>query len=206
VINTCLAEIRMTWAGQQVENTTYWDFGEEPLFADMTALATALANWWSANIADLVSDQVRIREVTVTSLDSATGPQANFVPPTFIDGALESPSLPNINSLSVSFRTALRGRSFRGRNYVVGLTESQVTDNTVDVPTTEGYQAAYTALRTGATASIAAWSVVSRYSGVDPVTKKPIPRVEGIATPITSVVIVDPIIDGQRRRLPSRGQ
>jgi len=41
---------------------------------------------------------------------------------------------------------------------------------------------------------------------VDPATGKPIPRTTGIATKITSVVIVDNIVDAQRRRLPKRGK
>jgi hypothetical protein len=47
--------------------------------------------------------------------------------------------------------------------------------------------------------------VASRFSGVDS-NGKPIPRSEGIGTPITSVTVVDPIIDNQRRRLPGRGR
>jgi hypothetical protein len=46
---------------------------------------------------------------------------------------------------------------------------------------------------------------VSRYSGIG-TDGKPIPRTEGIATPVTQVVITDHTIDSQRRRLPGRGR
>jgi hypothetical protein len=89
---------------------------------------------------------------------------------------------------------------------VVGLTEDQVTANTVHTVTVNDYIAAYGLILTGALADDGVWSVVSRFSGVDPDTKKPIPRTTAVVTPIRSVVVVDATVDNQRRRLPGRGK
>jgi hypothetical protein len=121
-------------------------------------------------------------------------------------GDLNDAPLPNNVTLTVSFRTANRGRSFRGRNYVVGLGETQVAGNTVAPSVITAFDGIYSQLLASPVAAIATWVVVSRFSGVDPVTKEPIPRVTGIATPITSVTVVDNVVDSQRRRLPKRGQ
>jgi cation transporter-like permease len=50
------------------------------------------------------------------------------------------------------------------------------------------------------------WVIASRFSGVDPDTGDPIPRVAGVTTPVTNVVCTDATLDAQRRRLPGRGQ
>jgi len=47
--------------------------------------------------------------------------------------------------------------------------------------------------------------VASRFSGVDG-DGKPIPRTAGVVTPISNVIVVDRVLDSQRRRLPGRGQ
>jgi hypothetical protein len=52
----------------------------------------------------------------------------------------------------------------------------------------------------------ATWVVISRFSGVDPITHRPIPRSEGITTPIDNAAFTDNKSDSQRRRLPGRGR
>jgi len=113
--------------------------------------------------------------------------------------------LPNNVAVTVSFRTGLSGRFARGRNYVSGLSEDAVVLNTVDSAVLADIQAGYEALQDVASDNTSTWVVVSRFSGVDG-DGVPIPRVEGVTTPITAVIIVDSIIDSQRRRLPGRGQ
>jgi hypothetical protein len=107
--------------------------------------------------------------------------------------------------MSVSFRTESRGRSFRGRNYIVGLTEDQVTGNDFASGITGLFQAVYELLLDFGQDIAWAWVVASRFSGVDPVTHDPIPRTTGIATVVTAVTVVDNFVDSQRRRLTTRG-
>src|SRR5215216_2707941 len=180
VTNTVLAELRMTADNQFVENTLYFEYLSLPTLAEMTTLGQALIDWWDANIAPLTWVGVELREVVVTSLNSGTGLQATVVPAVTQLGELNVSALPMNVSLTISFRTGLRGRSFRGRNYVVGLVEGQTTGaNQIDSATSAAFVDA---------------------------NGDPIPRAAGVTTPITSVLVVDNIVDSQRRRLPGRGR
>jgi len=205
VANTVEFEIRMLLDGQKVENTLYFGRNFVPTAAQMLAFAQVLAEWWAENVADYTGTGVDLVEVYATDLTSATGPTATYVPPTSITGNVDSDTLPNNVSIVASFRTASRGRSYRGRNYIVGLTEGAVTKSTVEDATITAILAAYDQLLSIGTGTGWAWYIVSRFSGVDPDTGKPIPRAVGVRTPVTSVVVVDPVTDSQRRRLPGRG-
>jgi hypothetical protein len=206
VANTVLAELRMTADNQFVENTLYFEYLTLPTLTEMQTLGQALIDWWDANIAPLVWIGVELREVVVTALNSGTGLQATVVPATTQLGELNVSALPMNVSLTISFRTGLRGRSFRGRNYIVGLVEGQTTSaNEVVSATSAAFVDAYNLLLDFGQDIGASWVVVSRFSGVDG-NGDPIPRAAGVTTPITSVLVVDNIVDSQRRRLPGRGR
>lgn len=205
VPDTVLIEIRMTANGQQVENTL-WARATDPYGApEMTLLGDNILVWWQDEIEPLVSSGVQLREIVVTDMATASGPQVSVVPPSPVTGDNTANIVPGNVTMSVSFRTANRGRSFRGRNYIVGLTEDQVTGNDFAAGVTTLFGDAYTALLPVIASSAFEWVVASRFSGVDPVTGDPIPRTTGIATPVTTVVVVDNFVDSARRRLTTRG-
>jgi hypothetical protein len=205
VPNAALAEIRMTVDSQQVENTLWFAGTTEPDAPSLVTLANNVAGWWIDNYAPLVGAEVILREVYVSSQHSADGPTSTFVPPVTTTGAISEEVMPNNVALTVSFRTAFRGRSRRGRNYVVGLVQSQVVVNTITAAVAASWIDAYEAVGTAVSGTGFTWVVASRFSGVD-ADGRPIPRAEGIVTPVSAVVIVDRIVDSQRRRLPGRGQ
>jgi len=152
-----------------------------------------------------VSNAVQLVEVVVTDMSSLTGGQVSFSPPIGEFGGKGGPPLPSNVSLSISFRTALRGRSFRGRNYVVGLAvDDQLDQNSIKPTVMSAWVDAYTELIALASGAGATWIVASRFSGVDG-DGHPVPRAAGVTTPITNVVATDNTIDSQRRRLPGRG-
>jgi hypothetical protein len=172
----------------------------------LNTLATDILAWWQDAYAGLASDNVRLREIVATDMGSPTGPQVSIAAPIGTVGDQSGPQLPNNNTLTVSFRTANRGRSFRGRNYVVGLVRDNVLDNNVVIGYANQVQTVYEQLLpTGTILTDGTWVIASRFSGVDG-DGKPIPRAVGVTTPVTSVVIVDGIVDSQRRRLPGRGK
>lgn len=203
---TAECEIRMLLDGQKVENTLYFKRTATMTTVDMTALGTSLINWWASFVADYTSQDVTLNEVFITNLSTATSAVVSVPTSSTITGSIVTGSLPNNVALAVSFRTANRGRSFRGRNYVVGLPETEVVKNTVSDGVVDNVEIAYNQLLSPLPGSSGwTWCVVSRFSGVD-ADGKPIPRTSGIATTITSALVVDPIVDSQRRRLPKRGQ
>lgn len=205
VLNTVLAEMRMSLDGQQVENTLWFEAAAAPTPADMTSLADLLINWWVANYAPQASVNLQLVEVVISDQTTATSAQVSMAPEEPALGTIVSDALPNNVSLTVSFRTALRGRSFRGRNYVVGIPESAAALSHLGGAYVAGWVVAYeTLLSLIDTDGTFDWVVVSKFSGVD-VNGDPIPRVAGVTTPVTNVVVVDDVVDSQRRRLPGRG-
>jgi len=206
VPNTVLAEIRMTLDDQQVENTLYFERAGGWTEGTMVDLADELQLWWTNVYSTQCVTAVQLREVQVTDLTSATAGQVAVAPAITALGDLNQEPMPNAVSFTVSFRTALRGRSFRGRNYVVGLGIEQVTGNNVNPAVITSFIANYDNLLLLASSQGCTWVVVSRFSGIDPDTKKPIPRVTGVTTPVTSVTVVDSTVDTQRRRGPGRGR
>lgn len=206
VENVAELELRMTQDGQKVENTLYflaesgWDAG------GLEALCEAALDWWNTFYAPNANPIVTLREVVATDLTTETSGQ--FVLPAVgaIGGNTGAP-LPNHVTFAIGFKTAMRGRSFRGRNYVIGLNEDDRNGpNDLDVEVVEAWRSAYDQILTAdGLGGTYTWVVVSRFSGVD-TDGKPIPREAGVATPVASVVASDNIIDSQRRRLPGRGQ
>jgi hypothetical protein len=195
----------MGFDGQKVENTLYvqnesaWDA------TSLEELATEVAAWWNSSYSNLCSTSVQLTEVVCTDLTAETGGQVSVAGGGAL-GVVTGGKLPGNCSLAVSFRTALRGRSYRGRNYIVGIPEtymfdtSKVADDYV-AAVLDAYEGFLTAIGTAGWT----WVVLSRYEGVDPDTHRPIPREAGVMTPVLNVVVVDKTIDSQRRRLPGRG-
>ncbi len=206
VTNTVEVEVRMNLDGQKIENTQYYKKASAWSSGDLVTLGNSYLVWWVNFYAVFVSSAVTLSEIYITDLTSSTSlVQSTPAPTPHPAGDRASGVLPNNVALTVSFRTGQRGRSFRGRNYISGFAEDQVVSNTVDSGTVADIESAYNALQDVASDNSCFWVVVSRFSGVDG-DGVPIPRVAGLTTDITSVLVVDPIVDSQRRRLPGRGQ
>jgi hypothetical protein len=185
--------------GEQTENTLYFTrtFGLDPETLDTVAIN--MLSWWSSNMAPFVGQNTKLTQVIAADLTSFTGYVAVANPLAPLPGGSTEIELPNNVAACVAFRTPFRGRSFRGRNYVPGLTvEFVVTANTMSDDYMAGVAAAYRLLITVPPEETLTWVVVSRYSGG-------LPRAEGITTPITEVGFADNVFDSQRRRLPNRG-
>jgi len=165
---------------------------------EMAALATALFNYWAANMLPLQSAQLTLERVAVRDLNIDTGLIVESIG-AITPGGQSNDFLPNNVAFTTSFRTGLAGRSFRGRNYFAGLTEQLVTANLIDAATAAAIVDAYAGMVGLGTVSAGwLWGVVSRFTGGAP-------RAQGVITPITTVLAVDNIVDSQRRRLPKRG-
>lgn len=200
VPNTVQAELRFLSAGQRFENILYFQPIEELNVPQMLLLATSLAAWWSQTIASVINANVRLNEVYITDLTTASSPTLTYVPPTPLTGLNNSPVLPFNVAPSVSFRTLGRGRSSRGRNYITGLCEDEVQENSVIQGVADTLVEGYNNLLDPANiAQSFEWGVVSRFTGKAP-------RAQGLFQPIVSAVMTDLFVDSQRRRLPGRGQ
>lgn len=199
VPDTVMAELRMAINGQQVENTLYFQKEGGWNVPGATQLANDLLVWWTTLLSVQLSEQLVLREVTVSDLNVVDSFQVTVPAPTpNPSGGVVGEAEPNNVSLTVSFRTGLRGRSFRGRNYVVGIPKEKTLNSQV-ISTFSAYmQGSYQGIPSAITLSGGTWVVASRFHANAP-------RVTGVSTPVTAVVVVDDFVDSQRRRLPGRG-
>jgi len=199
VPDTVLAELRFDYFGQKIENTLYFRKLGGSSVAQAVGLMNDLLLWWTTLLSTYLSEDISLRELNVTDLSSASGYSVSQAAPTpNPKGQLLASGLPGNVAICVSFRTPNRGRSFRGRNYVAGLAETDVTGNTLTPLKVAGILGSYQGIPSSIVSSAWDWVVVSRFAGG-------VPRTTGIATDVTSVVIVDDFVDSQRRRLTGRG-
>ena len=194
---TVMVEMFYTQDGQKIENTLYFDLGTEPTASNMAVLASEVSSWWEANVKANVSNTVTLRAIKVTSLASETSPA--FELSVNVPGTGTSPAMPNNVSGVIKFLTAGRGRSSRGRNYIVGLMDEAVLNNTIHTTTIANYITAYNKLRDSTIITSGTWVVASRMLNKEW-------RTTGLAQEITGVAFTDDKVDSQRRRLPGRGQ
>lgn len=205
VANTAQCKIKYTYAGQGIMNNVYFEKATAWDVASLQDLADELWDRWATEVLIDLADGLTITEVEALDLTAATAPVARHIQS--LSGSVSTGNLPNNVAFAIKFTTALRGRSFRGRIYLPGISLSSeqnsgflllaAADNLLgDV---EG------ALVGTATTLSVAHVVVSRYSGVD-VNGDPIPRIAGVTEPVTAYSYSDLAFDSQRRRLPGRGQ
>lgn len=158
---------------------------------NMQQAALDMRDWWINLYRVGVPSQVNLVQVQMRLYDPAN-PLAYDLgvapsPGTRV-GAAESGNV----TMTISWRTGLAGRKFRGRIYVPALSEQDVsTNDVVSSVVTAVFSAAALALYTG-----------QLTNGVVPAVFH---RATATYTPVNSHVI-DAIVDSQRRRLPGRGR
>lgn len=192
-------EMRYLWDAQRVENTLY--FHSNPAVdldtALMDALGLYMVTWFDDHLSNYLCTDISLQEVYITELTNDTAPTVSYVTGLPLPGLVAEDSCPNNDGVCVSFRTAGRGRSARGRNYVPGMRKTQLTNSTWDTSYVDGIAGVYDLLRTAGPDNWA-WGVVSRYHNNAP-------RSTGLFQAITAALVVDYVVDSQRRRLPGRG-
>lgn len=205
VTDTIEVETVFELDSQIVENTSYFrkDTGwDETSVSDFLAAMRTLIQ---TDLMPTLSTALKLIRLIGTLLDAvdSLGVVLNVTPG--FAGSVGGSALPNNAALTVTFQTAARGRSARGRNYITGLTtDMQDGINSIEDASVTGWLSYYDALRALAGENGATMVVVSRFSGVD-ADGKPIPRALGVTNAITGFAVYDRTIDSQRRRLPGRG-
>lgn len=192
-----LAELVFNQLGSITENTLYFHSAEGWDVDGMVDLAEQLKNWWTTRLRPGVPNSISLTAVKVTDLSSQNAPGIIDVNGLPLAGQSVSEALPNNVTAAISFVTALRGRSYRGRNYVIGMVDAMISGNTINPANVTLFQNAYAALATDIISNAAVHVVVSRYNNNAP-------RVTGVATPVTGYTMEN-VVDSQRRRLPKRG-
>lgn len=198
--NIVQCEIRALLDGQHVENRFYVNCLHEPTTADLNTIANALSGVVSTDWVPLLPLSWIGNEFFLRSLHTENSPQLTVpLPAGSFTGTHGIPQLPNNCTLCVSLRSSFAGRSARGRMYWQALCEDQVTLNQVLPTPAADITNAVRAIDVAMTANSFDFTIVSFINNGAP-------RVGGpVYFSINSVLIVDTVIDSQRRRLPGRG-
>jgi len=184
--------------GQRVENVYHVTDSLSMSEGIMADIGYAFVQWFNTSGKLSMSSSIKLVKIVLKDMESRTGPAIEYVVGLPIEGGLQTGvELPLNVTAAVSWGTPLRGRSFRGRTYVVGLRAGQVSGNQLTsqarLDLIDQYADLVSAIGTAGFTLV----VVSKYSNKAP-------RTTGIATAITSVnVNID--LDSQRRRLAGRG-
>lgn len=160
---------------------------------DLESLNDTIQVWWAAEYAPFVSTGLVLQDITSTSQESSTAPSVVLADGS-TNGEEVSPALPNNVTMSLKFSTAERGRGGRGRNYICGLTETNVSGNTIDSGFIASLVGGYAALKPDYLDGDWTHVVVSHY--VDGVALS-----EGVAKLVNAYGVVDNRVDTQRKRL-----
>jgi hypothetical protein len=166
------------------------------------ALDQAAADALAGAIADaygmmLLSNQYSLNSITVTDLRTVDGPQFESIEHMPKVGPQESQPLPLQTASLVTWYTARRGRSFRGRTYIAGWTEGgsdgahmQSSDHTSFANFCDAMLAIDPPL-----------GIISRYEPNPSPPPSSVLRNPGIITQVTSRVVHD-LWATQRKRAP----
>lgn len=189
--NAYQVETRGTLFGQLIENV-YHVQGPDPF--DTTAAGT-IADIFSTFLGALtvgLSQDISFGEVFIHNLAGAAS--GNFTLPITPAqaGQLVQDSEPGSVAFCVSLRTALAGRTTRGRKYYSGLAVGDVTGNMFDATRAGVLVAAVNSLISDLNGNLTPLSIFSRTALT--------------LVPVTAATQVDLAVDSQRRRLAGRGR
>jgi len=198
--NIIMTEFRYTLNAQQCENRVMIDNLAAVDAAALEATAILAWNWWEAHLAPQTSEHCLLREVVCTDLTTDSGGQFTYAPDSTTTGTITGAAMPNECSVCVSLRSASRGRSARGRFFTAGVPREAMTD---DNHINNGYAGALASalgnLITQVAAAGQAVVIVSYFHDNAP-------RVGGpVYFPLTTALVVDTVIDSQRKRKPGVG-
>lgn len=200
----CFISLRYTQYGSIMENTL-WIFRDDLAsgysISELNDICGAGELWWTTHLAPLTSNTVTLFNVTARDMSEEDGNVVNFG---FLSvGALTAEPLPTNVTYVTTFNTGRAGRSYRGRNYFVGMVDTQtVTTDRNRVTTTfaDALTAAYGELNDILQGINPAYShhVASRM-------EDGVLRTEGVLTPVIGYYHADFYTDSRRPRLSGRG-
>jgi len=165
----------------------------------MNAIASLFHSWWGNYYKAGVPAAVALTQVSVRLLDP-TNPLAVDLPVTPSEPGTRVGQAEGGNvTLTISWRTDLAGRLYRGRIYVPALSEGDVNQNDTVVSTEVAILAIAAAQLISQLVANSTPLVVFHRPNIPPHVH------DNTSTTITSY-IVENVVDSQRRRLPGRGR
>lgn len=198
--NIMHVEVRCTRNAQHIENRFHFNNLAAVAPADLMTIATLVWNWAENDYLPIQSTEILLNEVVATDLTTINGAQATYAPDATTFGGVGGYALPNEVSLAVSLRSASRGRSARGRAFILSLSDAQMADtNSISSGMATAMAGVFNTLIADADTNGTPLTIVSYRSGNAP-------RVGGpVYFPVVNALIVDNTVDSMRRRKPGFG-
>lgn len=199
VANTAKVALDLVMGANAVAQTLYFLKGAGWTQTALEDLGGSVLSWFSSNILPYLHSTSALRGAQVTDLTTDSAPSVYVAHTSLEAGGVSTGSpLPGNATMVITFRTAQRGRSARGRNYIIGLpaTETNGLDRMMTTWVSnilDGY-ADLSVVETGTSTTHV---VVSRFHNK-------VPRSSGVTIEINEYTC-DGVIDSQRRRLTGRG-
>lgn len=196
-VNVAAFQLVFNQDGQIIENTfnlkheAGWDV------TTLVAACDALKAWWNTSARPQVATNVSLTKIIATDLASESAPGIDYTAGLPIVGDGGESGLPNNVTVVVKWLTALRGRSYRGRTYHIGLRPGLITASHLTGAASTQLTTVYTAYLVGLPTDDFIPVVCSRRQDNAWLTT-------GISTEIVGFSI-NSTLDSQRRRLPERG-
>ena len=192
------ANLHFISTGGDVQNVLHYEAPAAIDYDLMMELGAALVDWFDTDLKNSLVTSQALVAVVMTDLTTQNGPTATYTAGLPITGTGGSDPLPANCAITVTKRTAKRGRSYRGRIYSLGASLGNVNGDLIDNGFVAGLVARWSNAISLTTAS-GTWPmvVVSRYHNNAP-------RITAEITPVTSMD-ADNVVDSQRRRLVGRG-
>lgn len=196
--NTARVALEFSYSGQECVITLWFEATVSFDATSLTALAASVRNWAVDNLLPILSAAMSLVQIRATAQDSSSAPSIVYTTGLPESGGDSSAGEDPQVAAVASFRTDLRGRSYRGRNYVPGITvNARSAVGLMSTTFVAALAAAYAALSDVETDTDTTHVVVSHYTGGAP-------RAAGVTTPITEYIVDQPT-DTQRRRSYGRG-
>lgn len=198
--NVMACALRFTEFGQEIENVYHVRKDSGPLdTTDFEAVGLILHDWWEDHQQTAAPDVLSLNSIEIVDLtEESSGGMTYLLDLPLIGTVTAAHPLPLNVTVAIKWLTALRGRSYRGRTYYIGLQQEQVEDNALIGSMRSALVANYNALISAFDTTAYDLVVCSRVNNK-------IVRSVGVATRIISAS-VDVNLDSQRRRLNGRGR
>lgn len=180
---------------QRAVNTLHVVNGDGWNATSLQLLIDTYEEWFTEFLDTLMSNQVSLIGIDARDMSVQNGAVINYTPTSPLPGASTSNVMPGNVSACIAFKTGLAGRSFNGRVYHVGLTETMVSGDFVNAVTIDAIRDVYQELGDAIIALEWQHVVVSYVS-------EGVPRTSAVTTPITEYAVRTARVASQRRRLP----
>lgn len=194
VPGTASVEIRYRLGSTNFENVMYFRRTSGYGQADVDALAMNCYLVAESGLLPYISSDIALREVYVRGLEFQNDLEAYYADVVEPTGGIGNPSLPLNVAFAIKFSAGLTGRSTRGRNYIAGAPESQVSGNLVSPVWAENIKGGVEAISGASIPDGWTHVIVSRVANG-------VVRPTGVTFAVTSITYTDLTVDTMRKRL-----